>query len=1466
MSNALDQTQRSSWRVWTRTAILAIAASVALLGLPSAAAASDPFGDLTGGSTGTFGSPTISSDKADYSPGETVVLTGTNWLPGEHVHIVVNDSVGQTWFREADVTADAGGSIRDEFQLPTSFIAEYAVTATGDASGTAQTTFTDGNVKISLTPSGVTAAIRERIFDASNCGGNLKKDSTATFTSPATDTVGIGNNESVRLDAPSAASTGQTFLNWSKPAGSSLVFTVISGTGGQSVCVQGFQSGNEDISANYAVNTAPTVARNNATVSVNEGQTATNTGTWADANPGDTVSLSASVGTVTKNADGTWSWSYATTDGPEQTQTVTIAATDNHNASTTTTFQLNVANVAPAVTAAANQAADEGTSKSLSLGSFTDPGNDGPWAVTVNWGDGSSNTTFTEASPGTISAKSHTYADNGSYTVTVTVAEAGTAPTPSDSKTFTVTVANVAPAVTAAADQTGSEGTGKSFSLGSFTDPGDDGPWAVTVSWGDGSPDTTFTEASAGAITAKSHSYADDGVYTVAVKVAEAGTAPTPSDMKTFKVTVANVPPAVTAADAQTADEGTSKSFSLGSFTDPGDDGPWAVKVEWGDGSSDTTFTEATSGAISAKSHSYADDGEYTVKVTVSEAGTAPTPSDSKTFTVTVANVPPAVTAADGQTADEGTSKSFSLGSFTDPGDDGPWAVKVEWGDGSSDTTFTEAAPGPISAKSHTYSDDGEYTVKVTVSEAGTAPTPSDTKTFNVTVANVSPAVTVAADQTASEGTSKSVSLGSFTDPGDDGPWAVKVEWGDGSSDTTFTEATPGAISAKSHTYADDGEYTVKVTVSEAGTTPTPSDSKTFKVTVDNVAPTVTFTGGPTNVNEDKNGSELYTVSVSDPGTDGFTVKSGFPDCGTGGSLVSGSLATTASGASFRCRFSDGPASPTVRMQVRDADEPAGSSTADSNIATRGVTVNNVAPVVNLTGPDAAEEGDTKTYTFTLSDPGDDTFTFVSGPPTYPSCGAHGELVGTPAVADGSFQCRFPDGPNTTDVAVKVKDDDGGISASDVEHVDIISVSIANVAPTLTAPADQSSDEGENKSFALGSFSDPGPDSPWAVDVDWGDGSTHTMFDETAAGPVTDETVTAHSHAYADNGSYVVTVTVTDKNGDVDSKTFQVTVKNVAPTVTLSGPVTANEGDTKSYSYTWTDPGSSDTFPAAGNSVACGPKGTASDKVFTPASKSGSFKCTFSDDSGAGTFAVNATVTDDDGGARSDTKNVDVDNVAPTASNGSFVFDPVLGTATAGFDFTDPGTADTHGPNLSYFTWSDVGDRFGSVTETNGSGHASDTRTLSTGCYNLTVTGRAKDDDLGMSAALPIYSNSQTSVNARGFRPPIVDNERNIVKYGNVVPVKVALTNSCTGAAVTNVSLYIGLVEGSGGEVIEGNTVVAESVSAADTTGQMRIADGMYMYNLATKNLTQGKDYSVRIRLGSSSGPIILAAVLQPKK
>src|SRR5207245_685314 len=121
-------------------------------------------------------------------------------------------------------------------------------------------------------------------------------------------------------------------------------------------------------------NSPPTIAKDNASVTVNEGQTAANGGPYSDPN-GDTVTITASVGTVTKTgtSSGTWSWSFVTTDGPAQSQTVTITANDGHGGTTTTTFGLTVNNVAPTATFAATSPINEGSSSAVGFTSPSDP-------------------------------------------------------------------------------------------------------------------------------------------------------------------------------------------------------------------------------------------------------------------------------------------------------------------------------------------------------------------------------------------------------------------------------------------------------------------------------------------------------------------------------------------------------------------------------------------------------------------------------------------------------------------------------------------------------------------------------------------------------------------------------------------------------------------------------------------------------------------------------------------------------------------------------------------------------------------------------------------------------------------------------------------------------------------------------------------------------------------------------------
>jgi hypothetical protein len=193
------------------------------------------------------GSPWIQSDKADYGPGSPVHLDGGNWQPGESVHIYVNDDQGRTWERNADVLADDAGVITDDFTLPDWFVATYHVLATGEVSGTAETSFTDGNVKLSVSPSGA-ATVSYTAYGAANCTGSVK----STGSTSTTDTLGVGSSESVRYDA-AASNANVTFTGWTAESG--LSFTQVAGSGGLSICVSGNFSGSKDLTANYLVTT-----------------------------------------------------------------------------------------------------------------------------------------------------------------------------------------------------------------------------------------------------------------------------------------------------------------------------------------------------------------------------------------------------------------------------------------------------------------------------------------------------------------------------------------------------------------------------------------------------------------------------------------------------------------------------------------------------------------------------------------------------------------------------------------------------------------------------------------------------------------------------------------------------------------------------------------------------------------------------------------------------------------------------------------------------------------------------------------------------------------------------------------------------------------------------------------------------------------------------------------------------------
>jgi FtsP/CotA-like multicopper oxidase with cupredoxin domain len=171
-------------------------------------------------------------------------------------------------------------------------------------------------------------------------------------------------------------------------------------------------------------NERPNVNADAEGVTVDEGQTATMSGTYSDPDAGDTVTLTGpAIGTFTDNGDGTWDWSYTTTDGPDESQVLYVTATDAGGHTAQTAFNLVVNNVAPTLTLVTPPTPLTGSLYALGSAnievkaSITDPGTADVLSCNFNWDDG---TSTVNAPAGGFCDALHTFTQAGVYTVVLT--------------------------------------------------------------------------------------------------------------------------------------------------------------------------------------------------------------------------------------------------------------------------------------------------------------------------------------------------------------------------------------------------------------------------------------------------------------------------------------------------------------------------------------------------------------------------------------------------------------------------------------------------------------------------------------------------------------------------------------------------------------------------------------------------------------------------------------------------------------------------------------------------------------------------------------------------------------------------------------------------------------------------------------------------------------------------------------
>ena len=221
----------------------------------------------------------------------------------------------------------------------------------------------------------------------------------------------------------------------------------------------------------------------------------------------------------------------------------------------------------------------------------------------------------------------------------------------------------------------------------------------------------------------------------------------------------------------------------------------------------------------------------------------------------------------------------------------------------------------------------------------------------------------------------------------------------------------------------------------------------------------------------------------------------------------------------------DGPSTFNVRLKVID-------SFGLFDVASSIIAITNAAPTVSLVGPSSANEGQTKHYTFTTTDPGIDAFSVVAT--SGGSVGTISNLVFNGLTGAGSFDVTFSDGPITSNVSIQLKDSDGANS-----NVATIGVAVSNVAPTVTALTSSSADLAHRSLTGNvtinGAFFDPALSfDTHTVQVNWGDGTAVETLPAVSVNQTLD--TFQRTHHYETGGIFTIAVKVFDEDGGVSAQ------------------------------------------------------------------------------------------------------------------------------------------------------------------------------------------------------------------------------------------------------------------------------------------------------------------------------------------
>jgi hypothetical protein len=451
----------------------------------------------------------------------------------------------------------------------------------------------------------------------------------------------------------------------------------------------------------------------------------------------------------------------------------------------------------------------------------------GDFAVSVDWGDGTTTPGTVSGSGGSFSVQgTHTYTANGDDTITIFVNDdAADAAFNSGTGQALIGVSFGGHVVLNAATEGQALGPGTTIAtFGDSNNADTAASFTATIDWGDGTTSAGTVTGSNGSFSVLGdHTYADEGdplAKVTLTRTADSATA-TPqgsiavseADFLTAQAKTIGGQPGVLISNAVVATFADTNTANVA--------GDFTATIDWGDGATSVGTVSGSGATYSVSgSHTYAVAGNDAISVTLTDddPGTGTATATSHAF---IGFAPGDVVLTD---ATEGVAlpgntpvATFTDGNFADTA--ASFTATIDWGDGTTSANTVVGSNGSFTVQGgHTYADEtpaAPLVATITRTSDNAQVVDNDT----VAVAENDVLTVTGATVTGSPNVLFSGAVATFTDTDTvnvAGDFTATINWGDGTTTPGTISGGGGAFSVSgSHTYANAGQDSLTVMVAD---------------------------------------------------------------------------------------------------------------------------------------------------------------------------------------------------------------------------------------------------------------------------------------------------------------------------------------------------------------------------------------------------------------------------------------------------------------------------------------------------------------------------------------------------------------------------------------------------------------------------------------------------------------------------